>query len=77
MKDPPGLLPSIITKAFPLRKPAERGAPEDEERATVLPVGGEEEPIRSWADLIPTFVREPLNEADAEEPRGLADPRSE
>ena len=77
VKDPPGLLPSIITKAFPLRKPAERGAPEDEERATVLPVGGEEEPIRSWADLIPTFVREPLNEADAEEPRGLADPRSE
>ncbi len=76
VKDPPGLLPRIITKAFPIRKPAERGGPE-EERAAVLPVGGEEEPTRSWADVIPVFAREPGDEADAEEARGLADPRSE
>ncbi len=74
VKESPGFLPSIITKAFPIKKPAKGDPVLDEAPPKILPAGGTEEPSRAWADLIPTFVHESTDEVDAQKTRGITAP---
>ena len=57
VQDPPGMLPSIIAQALPLKKSDQQDERTGPEPGEVQPAAAELEDERSWASLIPSVFR--------------------